>query len=66
MLFNKTRQYNIQIFNNIIFFKYRTNRSRDFKATETNNLLVFSYLGILSIHDVTLKDIPLNTSIHNN
>ena len=32
-LFNKTRQYNIQIFYEIIFFKYRT---RPIEATETN------------------------------
>ena len=34
MLFNKTRQYNVQIFNKIVFFKYRT---RKLKTTETNN-----------------------------
>ena len=33
MLFNKTVQYYIQIFNKIIFFKYRT---REIKAIETN------------------------------
>ena len=33
MLFNKTRQYNIQIFDKIIFFKYRT---RQIKTIETN------------------------------
>ena len=32
-LFNETRQYNIHIFNKIIFLKYRT---RHIKATETN------------------------------
>ena len=32
-LFNKTNHYNIQIFDNIIFFKYRT---RQVKATKTN------------------------------
>ena len=32
-LFNKTKQYNIQIFDKNIFFKYRT---RQIKATETN------------------------------
>ena len=37
MLFNKTRQYNIKIFNKIIFFKYRT---RELKTTETNKLLI--------------------------
>ena len=35
MLFNKTRQYNIQIFDKIIFFKYRT---RQIKTTETNKV----------------------------
>ena len=33
MLFNKTTQYNIQIVNKIIFFKYKT---RQIKTTETN------------------------------
>ena len=33
MLFNKTRQYNIQVFNKKLVFKYRT---RQIKATETN------------------------------
>ena len=33
MLFNKTVQYYIQIFNKIIFFKYRT---REIKAIEKN------------------------------
>ena len=33
MLFYKTRQYNIHIFNKIIFFK---NRTRQVKTTETN------------------------------
>ena len=32
-LFNKTRQYNIHIFDKLIFFRYRT---REIKATETN------------------------------
>ena len=32
-LFNETRQYNIHIFDKIIFFKYRI---RQIKATETN------------------------------
>ena len=34
MLFNKTRQYNIDIFFKIIFFKYRT---REMEDTQTNN-----------------------------
>ena len=33
-----TRQYNIQIFNKIIFFKYRT---REIKATETNKYVTY-------------------------
>ena len=33
LLFNKTKQYNIHIFNKIIIFKCRT---REIKATETN------------------------------
>ena len=37
MLFNKTRQYNIQIFNKIILFKYRT---RQIRTTETNKKLL--------------------------
>ena len=32
-LFNKTRQYNIQMFDKIIFFKYKT---RQIKPIETN------------------------------
>ena len=32
-LFNKTKQYNVEMFDNIFFFKYRT---RQMKTTETN------------------------------
>ena len=38
MLFKKTRQYNIQLFDKIIFFKYRT---REIKATETNTKVTY-------------------------
>ena len=37
MLFNKTRQYNMQIFNKIIFFKFRT---RQLKAMEISKLCI--------------------------
>ena len=42
MLFNKTRQYNIQMFDKIIFFKYRT---RQIKTTETLRKLLILALG---------------------
>ena len=37
MLFNKMRQYNIQMFNKIIFLKYKY-RTRQINAIETNKL----------------------------
>ena len=40
MLFNKTTYYNIQFFNKVIFFKYRT---RKIKASERNN---FNFVGL--------------------
>ena len=44
MLFNKTSQYNISIFDKIIFLKYRT---RQIKATETNKK--FSLLSLIEM-----------------
>ena len=38
MVFNKTRQYNIQMLHKIIFIKYRT---RQIKATETNKKVTY-------------------------
>ena len=38
MIFNKTRYFNIHIFDKIIIFKYRT---RQIKATETNKKVTY-------------------------
>ena len=48
MLFNKTRQYNIHIFNKIIFFSYRT---KQIKTTETNKVTYLNWNGSLTKKD---------------
>ena len=40
-LFNQTRQYNIQVLDKIIFFKYMTRR---IKTTETNKKVTYANL----------------------
>ena len=58
MLFNETRQYNIHIFNKIIFLKYRT---RQIKARETNK---YTYSFDLFIHSFTYTHTHVHTHMH--